>query len=166
MSEDRFKAGSDGLLVATFLLGDAVFGIAAEHVQEVAKVGDITRVQHAPEDVVGIRNLRGRIVTVLDLRARLRLGRVAARPDNRILIVDCQNEPVGLLVDSVADAIIIRPEGLTPPPPNLHGVQGRNLRGVCWGEGRLVALLDHDALLQLEPAGNALSQMERAAPCA
>jgi purine-binding chemotaxis protein CheW len=148
MTSHDDSSANDGLLVATFHLGEAVFGIDAHQVQEAAKVGDITRVHHAPPDVVGIRNLRGRIVTVIDLRPRLHLGRVAASPANRILIVDGQGEPIGLLVDSVADAITTRPEDLAPPPPNLHGVQSRNLRGVCQGSGRLVALLDHTALLQ------------------
>lgn len=142
----------DGLLVASFLLGDAVFGLDARQVQEVAKTGDITRVHHAPDDVVGIRNLRGRIVTVIDLRTRLKLGRVATSTNNRILIVDCQGEPIGLLVDCIADTLSTRVEDLAPAPPNLHGVQSRNLRGVCQGGGRLVGLLDHVALLQSEDA--------------
>lgn len=141
-------AANDGLLVATFLLGEAVFGIDAQQVQEVAKVGDLTRVHHAPADVVGIRNLRGRIVTVIDLRTRLELGKVTPSPENRLLIVDGHGEPLGLLVDRVADTFTARLEDLAPPPPNLHGVQSRNIRGVCQGGGRLVALLDHVVLLQ------------------
>lgn len=149
MSDERSSTDS-GLLVASFHLGDAVFGLDAQQVQEVAKMGDITRVHHAPEDVVGIRNLRGRIVTVIDLRTRLKLGQVEENAANRILIVDCQGEPIGLLVDRVADTLATRVEDLSPAPPNLHGVQSRNLRGVCQGGGRLVGLLDHVALLQSE----------------
>lgn len=153
----------DGLLVASFLLGDAVFGIDARQVQEVTKTGDITRVHHAPEDVVGIRNLRGRIVTVIDLRARLKLGRVATGSGNRILIVDCQGEPIGLLVDLVADTLSTRVEDLAPAPTNLHGVQSRNLRGVCQGGGRLVGVLDHVALLQSEDAQEPNERNQRVA---
>ncbi len=148
--EDERTTADDGLLVASFLLGDAVFGLDARQVQEVTKTGEITKVHHAPEDVVGIRNLRGRIVTVIDLRTRLKLGRVAPTSNNRILIVDCQGEPIGLLVDLVADTLSTRVEDLAPAPTNLHGVQSRNLRGVCQGGGRLVGLLDHVALLQSE----------------
>ncbi len=136
----------DGLLVCSFILGGAVFGIDAQEVQEVARVGDIAPVHQSAPEVVGIRNLRGRIVTVLDLRVCLNLGRVGPSAENRILIVSCQGEPVGLLVDSVADTVAVEPGGLAPPPPNLHGLQGRTLRGVCRGEDRLVALLDLETL--------------------
>lgn len=145
---DKGVVSGDGLLVATFHLGDAVFGIDAQQVQEVTKVGELTAVHEAPPEVVGIRNLRGRIVTVLDLKARLQLGRVERSVVNRILMVDWQGDQVGLLVDSVADTITARPEEMAPPPPNLHGVQSRHLLGVCRGAGRLVALIDHVALLQ------------------
>jgi purine-binding chemotaxis protein CheW len=67
------KTTENALLVMCFNLGGAVFGIDARQIQEVAKVGDITCVHHAPADVIGIRNLRGRIVTVIDLRTRLEL---------------------------------------------------------------------------------------------
>ena len=142
------RSAHDTLLVISFRLGGAVFGIDAQMVQEVVKFGDITPVRHAPPHVVGIRNLRGRIVTVIDLRARLDLGAVAASGDNRILIVEWQGEPVGLLVDSVSDTVSASPEDVAPAPPNLHGVQGRNLNGVLRGGGRLIALINLDGLLQ------------------
>jgi purine-binding chemotaxis protein CheW len=162
MNNDN-KAADEVLLVATFLLGDAAFGIDAQQVQEVARVCDITPVHHAPPDVVGIRNLRGRIVTVMDLRSRLGLGRVVSGRDNRILIVDWQGEPIGLLVDSMADTIDIRSDMLAPAPPNLHGVHSRKLRGVCRGGERLVALLNLEPVLQLEEQSNFLVAGQQAA---
>ncbi len=71
-------------------------------------------------------------------------------PDNRILIVDWQGEPIGLLVDSISDTISVGPADITSPPPNVHGIQSRNLRGVCRSGERLVALLDAGIVLQLE----------------
>ena len=68
-------------------------------------VGELTPVRHAPDYVAGIRNLRGRIITVIDLCVRLGLGAVEIGPESRILIADWKGEPVGLLVDRVADAI-------------------------------------------------------------
>jgi purine-binding chemotaxis protein CheW len=140
----------EGLLLATFLLGNGTFGVDARQIQEVARVGEVTPVHHAPACIVGIRNLRGHIVTVLDLRALLELGRVQTSPENRILIVEGQGEPIGLLVDSVADTVSPETGELLPPPPNLHGVQSRRLLGVCRAADRLVAVLKLDALLQPE----------------
>ena len=70
-------------------------------------VGELTPVRHAPDYVAGIRNLRGRIITVIDLCVRLGLGSVEIGPESRILIADWKGEPVGLLVRRVADAIAI-----------------------------------------------------------
>ena len=66
------------LLVATFLLGEAIFAIDTALIQEVVMTGDLTPVRHAPGYVAGIRNLRGRIITVIDLRVRLGLGSSSA----------------------------------------------------------------------------------------
>jgi len=156
-------ATDDTLLVATFLLGNAAFGIGAAQVQEVVRMGEITPVHHAPPYVVGIRNLRGRIVTVIDLRARLNLGVAEAGGDSRILIVDWQGEPIGLLVDSIADTISVNVADITPPPPNVHGIQSRNLRGVCRSSERLVALLDPSPVLHVEDRTNQVSPNERIA---
>jgi purine-binding chemotaxis protein CheW len=140
------------MLAATFLLGQAVFGVDTACIQEVVRLGDITPVRHAPEFVVGIRNLRGRIVTVIDLRARLRLGRIEPGPETRILILDGHGEPIGMLVDQVADTITISTAQIQPAPPNVNGVQSRNLLGICRGGGRLVALLDVAAVLEVDAA--------------
>lgn len=146
----ELDTGSGGHLVATFVLGQSLFGVKAAQVQEVVRVGDLTPVHHAPAYVVGIRNLRGRIVTVIDLAVRLSLGTVAAAADNRILIVESQNEPIGLLVDAVADTELVTDGDVLPPPPNINGVQSQNLSGVCRQGERLVALLDLDAVLELD----------------
>ena len=141
---------SERLLAATFFLGQAAFGVDTAQIQEVVRVGVLTPVRHAPAYVVGIRNLRGRIVTVIDLRARLNLGRLAAHPENRILIVEDRGEPIGLLVDRVADTLEIGASDLQPAPPNLNGVQGGHLQGICRGSQRMVALLDLASVLQTE----------------
>ena len=162
MMEQEHMETDDALLVATFLLGDAAFGIDAQQVQEVVKAGDITPVHHAPAYVVGIRNLRGRIVTVIDLRVRVDLGSMQPGADTRILIVDWQGEPIGLMVDSVADTIAVGPSDIGSPPSNVHGIQSRNLRGVCRSGDRLVALLDPGAVLQPDDRAGQVTLKEQA----
>ena len=140
----------EDLLVATFQLGDGVFGLDTTLIQEVVMAGELTPVRHAPDYVAGIRNLRGRIITVIDLCVRLGLGVVEIGPDSRILIADWKGEPVGLLVDRVADAIALEADNLEPAPPNLHGVQMQKLRGVFRSGERLAALLDLAAVLGVD----------------
>jgi len=160
-SPNAGESADDSRLVATFLLGNAAFGIGAAQVQEVVRMGDITPVRHAPPYVVGIRNLRGKIVTIIDLRVRLDLGNIDPGAGTRILIADWQGEPIGLLVDSIADTISVNPADIMPPPPNVHGIQSRNLTGICRSGERLVALLDHGSVLQLDGRTIQTSSSER-----
>ncbi len=148
----------EDLLVATFRLGGGTFGIDTALIQEVVMTGDLTPVRHAPGYVAGIRNLRGRIITVIDLRVRLDLGCVECDPENRILIVDWKSEPVGVLVDRVADTIPVGTDALQAVPPNLHGVQMRNLLGVFRSGERLVALLNPVPVLDPDDRTGPLQQ--------
>ena len=138
------------ILISTFFLGDAAFGLDTAQVQEVVRVGDITPVHHAPGFVVGVMNLRGRISTVIDLSIKLELDKARTGVDNRIFIVDWEGEQMGLLVDRVADAIALDRADLKPAPENVRGIQGRQFKGVFQVEGRLIALLDTAAGLDVE----------------
>lgn len=138
----------DALLVSVFRLGDAMFGIPAAQIQEVVQIGSVTPVHHAPPFIVGIRNLRGRIVTVIDLRMRLELGEAKRSGDSRIMIVDSGGELVGLLVDRADDTVFLHRENMSPPPPNLGVLQESALRGVYRCPDGLVSLLDHNPILK------------------
>jgi purine-binding chemotaxis protein CheW len=143
---------SDDLLVTTFQLGEAAFGVEAKLVQEIVKTGDITPVHHAPEGITGIRNLRGRIVTVVDLATALELGCVSQTAESRLLIIEWQGETVGFLVDAVSEAVAIHRRQIQPSPTSLSEAQRRRLRGI-WREGnRLVAILDPKAVFSWEEA--------------
>jgi len=158
------KAPAEELLIATFQLGtnDGIFGIDATLIQEVVMVGDLTPVRHALDYVVGIRNLRGRIITVIDLCVRLGLGNVAIGSESRILIAGWKGESIGLLVGKVLDAIAVETSDMETPPPNLNGVQMQKLLGVFRSGRRLAGLLDLSAVLDLEGrTGSQLSTEER-----
>lgn len=160
MTIESSRQNAEGeLLVATFLLGDGTFGLDTTLIQEVVKLGEVTPVRHAPGYVAGIRNLRGRIVTVIDLRIRLELPIIDLGPETRILIADWKGEPVGLLVDAVSDTTEVAAEDLLPPPLNLHGVQMQKMLGVFRCGDRLAALLDPVAILDPnDPTGQLLGE--------
>lgn len=141
---------AEGLLVTGFQLGSASFGVDARLVQEVVKVGELTRVHDAPPGVVGIRNLRGRIVTVVDTAVHLGLGCVETTPENRLLIIEHQGESFGFLVDAVTDAIALEEKGIGAPPASLDPALSGRLRGVWRDADRLTAILDPQTLFQWE----------------
>jgi purine-binding chemotaxis protein CheW len=103
----------------TFFLGDHLFGIAVEEVQEVIQDQDMTRVPLVPDVIRGLINLRGQIVMAVDLRRRLRIG---ARPPGTSLInvvVRTQEGPVSLLVDNIGDVVEVDETTAEAPPRTL-----------------------------------------------
>ncbi len=139
---------TDGMLVTRFTVGTASFGLDARLVLEVVKVGDLTRVHNAPAEVLGIRNLRGRIVTVVDMAMHLKLGKVNPDAENRLLIMEHQGEPYGFLVDTVSDATAMPEDAMETPPASLAPALRRRLLGV-WRQGaQLTAILNSEALFQ------------------
>lgn len=134
-------------LIATFHLGPALMGIDCLEVQEVIRAGDITNVPHAPDHILGIINLRGRIVTVMDLGKKLGLDAVEVTPDSRIIILNREDEYIGLLVDGVSDPVPADSTQIMPAPSNVKGIHGRFFAGVYNASNRLIALLNSERVL-------------------
>ena len=143
------EKGDKSFLVSCFMLGQSSFGLDARLVQEVVKVGDLTNVRGAPEDVVGIRNLRGRIITVMDLAVVLGLGKVEAGPDVRLLIIENRGEAYGFMVDSVTDAVVLEEKQVTAPPANLDPSLCKKLLGIWRDKDNITALIDPANLFRL-----------------
>ena len=89
--------GSQTILLSTFFVRDSLCALDAAGVQEVIRLGSFTCVRHAPEAVAGVMNLRGRIVTLLDLGLILGFGQSTITPDSRVFILDDRNEFLGIL---------------------------------------------------------------------
>ena len=146
---DELQAES-ALLLSVFALGETLFAVEALRVQEITLIGQITPVRRAAPDVLGIINLRGKIVTVLD--PALRLGLPAFEPvrGGRILIIECGDEAIGLIVSAVLDVLPVDRAQLLPPPPNLRQALGRYLRQVFRHQEHVVSTLDLDVLLGVD----------------
>jgi purine-binding chemotaxis protein CheW len=114
--------------IVTFFAGESLCGIDILDTQEIIKPTDITPIPLAPESISGIINLRGSIVTVIDLNRRLGFTEAAEPgldPAHRIVILRVQGESIGMLVDAVGDVIDVTAGDLAPPPGNIRGIQGR-----------------------------------------
>lgn len=138
----------EDILVVRFRVGDTLFGIEAKLVIEVVKIGELTYVHDAPPEVMGIRNLRGHIVTVIDTSLHLGTNHKVISPDSRLLIMEKHGEFYGYLVDAVHDAQELITGSFEPPPPSLHPSLHDRIKGV-WREGEhLTAILDPDAFFE------------------
>jgi purine-binding chemotaxis protein CheW len=141
-------AASSDLEFATFFVGGALCGINILNIQEINKHFDITQVPQSSDYIKGILNLRGRIVTIIDLGKKLGLEPVNQTIDNRNIIVNSEDEHIGLLVDSISDVAIANQEDIEPAPSNIGGVKGKYFQGVLKTEDQLIGILDIDEVLK------------------
>ncbi|WP_310599835.1 chemotaxis protein CheW [Desulfobulbus sp.] len=136
--------------LATFYVGHALCGMDILKIQEINKLMEMTKVPQAPDYMVGILNLRGQIVTIIDLGQKLGLGRVEISSDSRNIIINAPGEHVGLLVSKISDVIMADPDRIEPAPANMSGVQGSFFTGVYKTENKLIGILDVKEVLRLE----------------
>jgi purine-binding chemotaxis protein CheW len=126
----------------TFWLDGLFLGVDVLEVQEVFKYQEMTRVPLAPPVVHGLINLRGQIVTALDLRTRLELP---PRPEGRLpmnVVVRADDGAVSLLVDEIGDVLEVSEADFSRPPETLQGLARTLIRGVYKLDGRLLLILD------------------------
>jgi purine-binding chemotaxis protein CheW len=135
------------LLLATFFVRDALCALDAAGVQEVIRLGPITPVGYAPEEVLGIVNLRGKIITIVDLGLRLGFTKAVPGADSRIFIIEDRHEFIGLLVDRVDEVVEVGTDQWQPLPANVGGLHARFFKGVCRSRDRVITLLDSAQIL-------------------
>lgn len=140
------------LQIATFYVGDLLLGIDIQQVQEINRQLDVTAVPQAPSYVRGVVNLRGEVVTVVDLRTILGLPPKTIDGESRNVVLQTGEEAIGLLVDRIADVMTTRSDDIDEPPANVGGVDGRFFQGVVALETELLVLLDIAETLSEQPS--------------
>lgn len=147
MSDTLTSNASQTILLAAFFVRDALCALDAAGIQEVIRLGPLTHVRHAPPEVAGIVNLRGKIVTILDIGLLLGFPKAAPSGDSRIFIIEDRHEFVGLLVDRVDEVVEAERDQLKPPPTNVSMGQAHYFQGVYRTRGRVITVLDPGPLL-------------------
>ena len=142
MSQGGTAAGGNTVELATFYIGEALCGMDILNIQEINKLMEMTVVPQAPEYVMGILNLRGQIVTIIDLGLKLGISPVRQTDENRNIIVSSEGEQIGLLIERISDVVLADTEKIEPPPANIGGVQGMFFKGVIKTEESLNGILE------------------------
>ncbi|MBL9037105.1 MAG: chemotaxis protein CheW [Archangium sp.] len=142
----------EAMQLMCFTLADELFAVPVERMREVVRVHALTRVPHAPEHVRGVQNLRGRILPVLEVRTRIGLPQGDVTPASRVLVAEARQRLIGLLVDSVQRVTRVPRSHIAPPPEELRTRMSDYIVGVTHLDGRVVLLLQLDALLLLPPS--------------
>ena len=144
----------------TFFLDGHVFGTPVSKVQEVIQYQEMTWVPLAPEVVRGLINLRGQIVSAIDLRTRLGFPERSCDKKPMNVVVRTNDGAVSLLVDEIGDVIEVEEEAFEAPPETLQGFAREVVRGVYKLSGKLLLALDIDRIVDLADLNKSESHRE------
>jgi len=136
------------LQLVGFRIGKETFGVPIDLVHEIVRVPEITAMPDAPEYVEGVINLRGKIISILDLRKRFREPPVGPSRKNRILVAEIEKKMVGLIVDAASEVIRLPRSEIEAPPQLFEENEVQFVTGVGKLNGRLVILIDLTKILQ------------------
>jgi purine-binding chemotaxis protein CheW len=144
--------GQEGSQFCTFYLEKLLFGVELKGVQEVIRALEMTRVPLAPKVVSGLINLRGQIVTAVDLRRRLELPPAPANFHPMNVVVRAEDGAVSLLVDEIGDVVEVEESSFEAPPETLRGSVRTVILGVYKLNDRLMHVLDIEKACQMVEA--------------
>ena len=147
MSETQEKLRDPVNQWVTFRLGDETYGINVMQVQEVLRIPDIAPVPGSPDYVIGIINLRGNVVTVIDTRYRFGLASTALDEASRIVIIEAEDQIIGILVDSVAEVVELADSVIESAPNVGNDESSKYIQGVTSRESQLLILVDLNKFL-------------------
>jgi len=145
-AEDNIQASGDSIQYVTVVIGGQLFGLPISQVHDVFVPDSVTRVPLSAPEVAGVLNLRGRIVTAINMRRRLHLPPLE---DEQMMAVgiEYKNESYGLVIDSVGEVLTLPTENAEPNPTNLDKRWAEIAGGVHRLDGQLMVILDVDRLL-------------------
>lgn len=141
---------SQSRLICTFYVDKFFFGIDVNKIQEVIRYQEMTYIPLTHHTISGLINMRGQIVTAIDMRKRLSFSELPEDEKPTNVIVQTDDGAVSLLVDNIGDVIDIPNESFEPPPENLNGAIRQVLKEVCQFDEQLLLILDIDQVLHLQ----------------
>lgn len=133
---------------ATFRLDDELYGVDVMQVQEVLRYVEITPVPGAADFILGIINLRGNVVTIIDTRDRFGMPHGEVSDSSRIVIIEAVGQVVGMLVDSVADVVYLRQSEIEKTPNVGNDDTAKFIQGVCNKNDVLLILIQLEAMIE------------------
>jgi purine-binding chemotaxis protein CheW len=151
MNQDQDRAGSGATQYLTFLLAGEEYGIDILRVQGIQGWDKVTHIPNAPQHVLGVINLRGTVVPIVDLRKRFGLDAAQFGPTTVVIVVKMrvgsQDRTVGLVVDAVSEVYAIGSTERRAAPDLGTNANTRFIAGLAALENKMLILLDIDALL-------------------
>ena len=149
--QQKEEMSSQLIQLVSFRLDEEEYGVDVLKVREIIRMPSITRVPNTPPYVVGVINLRGKVIPIMSIRRRFGLGEIENDKSTRIMVMDVEGELMGFIVDSVSEVIRIDRHEIQPPPPvATSGIDQECMSGVINQPERLLILLDLEKMSSRE----------------
>ena len=143
-------SNQETMQIIGFKLGGEEFGVDIFSVKEIIRMSLMTRVPNAPKFVVGVVNMRGKVVPIIDLCLRFGLPLTGiSNEDRKIIVIEFENKTVGFLVDSVKEVTNISKSSAEPPPPMVSGIDSDYITAIAKLDDKLLILLEVSKILVL-----------------
>ena len=151
MVNDFFESGQSEIQLIIFKLGNEEYAVPIMCVQEIIMLQNSTRIPKSPDFVEGVINLRGHIIPVIDGRKKFNLKQSSANniADQRIMVLEVEEDTIGLIVDAVSEVIHLKKDDIEPPPVDM-GEDSDLLWGVGKFDNRLLILLNTEKFLNIQ----------------
>jgi len=147
ITNEKIDGNDEVLQWVTFTLETETYGINVMQVQEVLRYTEIAPVPGAPLYVLGIINLRGNVVTVIDTRSRFGLESAEVTDNTRVVIIEADKQVIGILVDKVSEVVYLRASEIDDAPNVGNDESAKFIQGVSNRDGELLILVDLNELL-------------------
>lgn len=131
----------------TFVLGDESYGLEILKVQEIRGYDAVTKIANTPDFIKGVINLRGRIVPIVDLRIKFRLGKVVYDDFTVVIILNLSGRIVGMVVDGVSDVMNLQPSQIRSVPDIVASIDTKFITGLASVEEKMFILVDIEQLM-------------------
>lgn len=133
-----------------FRLDREEYALPIEAVKEIIKPREITEIPRVPAFLLGIISLRGTIIPIIDLRARLKLGNASTSEESRIVVCQNNDQQAGFLVDCITQVVAIGDDAIEPPPLVLSGIDRAFVDGIGRGQDSMLILMNLPGVLTLD----------------
>lgn len=134
----------------TFTIGEEDYAISIENVEEIVKVTNLIKVPKSQIYFVGLMDIRGKVVNMIDLSKKIMNKKVGESQMNRAIIVKIDGKSLGIIVDKVSHVVRFAENQIDPPPPSVKGMSSRYIIGVAKKDNRFIIIMDVEKILSSE----------------
>ncbi|HON77093.1 MAG TPA: chemotaxis protein CheW [Spirochaetota bacterium] len=143
----------NSMQIVCFKIGHEEYGIEILKVQEILKLPKITKLPKSAEYILGVIDLRGKVIPIVDLSMRFGNLDEDSSQSKRAIVVDIRGKQIGLAIDAVSHVVKVDSTNIEPPPPIVKGISGRYIIGVAKLPEGFVIILDIDQIFSTEELG-------------